>query len=92
MDRYIGLDGHAESCTLRVLTATGREVARQVVETNGSALVQAIRAVPGSKHLCFEEGAQSAWLYELLQREVDELVVTMPEKQRGSKDDMHVIR
>lgn len=34
-----------------------------------------------------EEGTQSAWLYELLQSEVDELVVTMPEKQHGSKDD-----
>jgi len=87
MDRYIGLDGHAQTCTLRVLTATGKEASRQVVETNGAALVQFIRSVPGSKHLCLEEGTQSAWLYELLKNEVDELVVTMPERRVGQKDD-----
>jgi len=87
MDRYIGLDGHSQSCTLRVLTAAGKEVGRQVVETNGAALVQAVRAIPGSKHLCLEEGAQSSWLYELLRTEVDEIVVTVPARRAGSKDD-----
>ena len=87
MDRYIGLDGHSQSCTLRVVTPTGKEVGREVVETNGAALVQAVRSIPGSKHLCIEEGTQSAWLYELLQNEVEELVVTMPARRSGSKDD-----
>ncbi len=87
MDRYIGLDGHSQSCTLRVLTATGKDVGREVVETNGAALVQAVRAIPGSKHLCLEEGTQSAWLYELLRNEVDEIVVTMPARRVGCKDD-----
>ena len=87
MDRYIGLDGHSQSCTLRVLTATGKEAGRQVVETNGAALVQAVRAIPGSKHLCLEEGAQSGWLYELLRNEVDEIVVTVPARRMGCKDD-----
>jgi len=87
MDQYIGLDGHSQSCTLRVLTAAGKEVGRQVVETNGAALVQAVRAIPGSKHLCLEEGAQSSWLYELLQSEVDEIVVTVPARRMDCKDD-----
>ncbi|HTP27495.1 MAG TPA: transposase [Anaeromyxobacteraceae bacterium] len=87
MDRYIGLDVHTQSCTLQVLTAAGKEVAREVVETNGGVLVQAVRSVPGSKHLCIEEGTQSAWLYELLRSEVDEIVVTIPPRRGGSKDD-----
>ncbi len=87
MDRYIGLDGHAQSCTLRVLTATGKDVGRQVVETNGSTLVQAIRSIPGTKHVCLEEGTQSAWLYELLRNEVEEIVVTVPPRREGNKDD-----
>jgi len=87
MDRYIGLDGHSQSCTLRVITATGKDVGRQVVETNGAAVVQAVRAIPGSKHLCLEEGAQSGWLYELLRNEVDEIVVTVPSRRTGWKDD-----
>jgi len=57
------------------------------VETNGAALKQAIRGIAGTKHLCLEEGAQSAWIYELLEDEVDELVVTIPEKRVGPKDD-----
>ena len=31
--------------------------------------------IPGHKHLVFEEGLQSAWLYETLNPHVDELVV-----------------
>jgi len=49
--------------------------------------VQFIRSVSGTKHLCLEEGTQSAWLYELLKDEVDELVMTMPGARGGQKDD-----
>jgi hypothetical protein len=31
--------------------------------------------IPGHKHLVFEEGLQSAWLYETLNSHVDEIVV-----------------
>ena len=48
--------------------------ANNVVETNGRALVEAIRLVPGRKHLVFEEGVQSAWLYEILGFELSVLV------------------
>ena len=87
MDRYIGLDVHSQSCTLAVVGATGKRIGLQVVETNGTALKQAMRGVAGAKHVCLEEGTQSAWIYELLEGEVDELVVTMPEKHLGPKDD-----
>ena len=87
MDRYLGLDVHAQSCTVVTVSASGKRLNQQVLDTNGPALLEAIRAVPGPKHLCIEEGMQSAWLYELLQEEVDELVVTIPEKHSGPKDD-----
>jgi len=38
-------------------------------------------------HVCLEEGTQSAWLYELLKPHVAEIVVSMPAKKRGAKDD-----
>jgi transposase len=38
--------------------------------------------------LCLEEGAQSAWLYEILEPYVEEIVVTMPTENRGPKDDL----
>ena len=58
-----------------------------MLETNGRALVEAVRLIPGRKHLVFEEGAQSAWLYEILSPHVDEAVVAGVAKSRGQKDD-----
>ena len=87
MDRYIGLDVHAQSCTLAVVSSSGRRLKLQIVETNGRALLDAIKAIPGRVHLCMEEGTQSAWLYELLEPHVETLVVTVPPESHGPKDD-----
>jgi len=74
MERYIGMDVHAANCTLAVIPEKGRKLRDFPVETNGQALVEAIRMIPGHKHLVMEEGLQSAWLYETLNPHVDELV------------------
>jgi transposase len=87
MERYLGLDVHAASSTLVVVSAAGRRLQRMVLETNGQALVEAIRAVPGRKHLCFEEGTQSAWLYEILSPHVSETVVAGVVGNQGPKSD-----
>jgi hypothetical protein len=39
MERYVGMDVHAESCTICVLDAAGKRVHQDVVETNGRSLV-----------------------------------------------------
>jgi transposase len=88
MDRYVGLDAHAQTCTLAVMGPTGKRLTSRVVETNGRALVEAIRAIPGRVHLCLEEGTQSSWLYEILEPQVADITVTVPEKPKGSKDDL----
>ena len=59
MERYLGLDVHAASCTLAVISEKGRKLRDFPVETNGQALVEAVRMIPGHKHLVFEEGLQS---------------------------------
>jgi transposase len=87
MDRYIGLDAHAASCTLAIVSEAGKRLRDFPVETNGAALVEAVRAVAGRRHLIFEEGTQSAWLYETLARHVDEIVVTGVIRSRGPKSD-----
>ncbi len=88
MDRYIGLDVHMQSCTMAVVGPSGRRLASRVVETNGRALVEALTSVPGRRHLVFEEGTQSSWLYELLCPYAEDVVVTLPAKRRGPKDDL----
>ena len=87
MERYIGMDVHAGSCTLAVISQTGKRLKDFPVETNGQALVEAVRMIPGRKHLVFEEGLQSAWLYETLVPHVDELVVAGITESRGPKSD-----
>jgi transposase len=87
MERYIGLDVHAASCTLAVISQAGKRLKDFPVETNGQALVEAIRMIPGHKHLVFEEGLQSAWLYETLSPHVDEIVVAGITESQGQKDD-----
>jgi hypothetical protein len=72
---------------LGVISASGRRLQSMVVETNGRALAEAVRLIPGRVHLCVEEGTQSAWLYERLKPHVVEIVVSMPPRGRGAKDD-----
>jgi transposase len=88
MQRYIGIDVHAQSCTLAVMGASGRRLKSQVVETNGKTLVDAVRAIAGERHVCFEEWTQSAWLYEILKPHADQVIVTFAEKREGPKDDL----
>ena len=87
MERYMGLDVHRDSCTVAVVGPSGKRLKSFVVETNGSALVEAIRCIPGRRHVCLEEGTQSAWLYEILSPHAEEVVVVVPERRRGPKSD-----
>ncbi len=87
MERYVGLDAHAQSCTLGVMSAGGRRLKSSVVETNGRALVEAVKGIGGRVHVCLEEGTQSAWLYELLKPHAAEVVVAVAPERKGPKDD-----
>ena len=87
MERYLDLDVHAASCTLAVISQTGKRLKDFPIETHGQALVEAIRMIPGQEHLVFEEGLQSAWLYETLRPHVDEIVVAGITESRRPKSD-----
>jgi len=66
MDRYIGLDVHATSCTAAVIDSHGKRLRSYVIETNGQALVEFLKMQPGTLHVCLEEGGQSGWVTEIL--------------------------
>ena len=87
MERYIGLDAHGASCTLAVVSQNGKRLASHVVETNAKALIEVIRAIPGRRHLCLEEGTLADWLYEVLSPHVEQLVVAAVCESRGQKSD-----
>ena len=79
MSFYIGLDVHAKTTTAVVVDQSGEQKLRKTFETTESQLIQFISQVPGKKHLTFEEGTLSQWLYLTLVEQVDELW-TYPEK------------
>ena len=87
MDRYIGLDVHATTTTMAIIGPSGKRIGTKVVETNGKALVEALRAVPGARHVCLEECIQAEWLWEVLKPHSDEIVVTMAPESHGQKSD-----
>ena len=87
MDRYIGGDVHQASVTFVVLSATGKKLRQDVIETNGRALVGYIKQLAGTLHLCIEECEWSNWLYEILSSHVEEFVVYRQQKRTGPKSD-----
>jgi transposase len=87
MERWIGQDQHAVSTTFAVIGESGKRLGSHVVETNEQALVEQLETIPGKRHVCFEEGTQSAWLYEIFSPHAEEVVVTMVPESRGQKND-----
>jgi transposase len=87
MERYIGLDVHAASTTFAVIGESGKRLGAHVVETNGQSLVEQLKTIPGTKHVCLEEGTQSSWVYEILSPHAAEVVVAMVTESRGQKSD-----
>ncbi len=87
MERYIGIDVHRDSSTICILNVGGKRVQREVVETNGQALVSSMGMLSGSLHVCIEEGTWSEWLYEILSPHVAELVVYQNQWRPGPKSD-----
>jgi transposase len=78
---------HAASTTFAVISETGKQIGSHVVETNGQALVQQLKTIPGQRHVVLEEGTQSAWLYEILTPHAEEVVVAVVPESRGQKND-----
>ena len=90
MDRYIGIDVHSSGCTIAVVDAHGKRAGLHVVATNGQEIVECLAAIPGQRHMFFEEGTQSGWLYEVLEPHG----VAVPDQQQrpahGSQRDHRV--
>jgi len=89
--KYIGLDVHKESISIGVLNAAGKIVMECVIETKASTILQFLRGPRGDLHVTFEEGTWAAWLYDLIQPHVTQIVVCDPRwnalLNAGSKSD-----
>jgi transposase len=89
--KYIGLDVHQATISVAILDSAGKLVMEAILETKAETILQFICGLRGSLHVTFEEGTCAAWLYELLQRRVTQVVVCDPRKnallKSGNKND-----
>ena len=85
MYKYIGLDAHSSTCTFCVIDEKGVMINSVRIKTNGRLIRNFIRSIEGKKSLTFEECEMSGWLYGLLAKEVDEILVCNPVYNRGYK-------
>lgn len=90
-DKYVALDVHKASVVYAVRDARGKIISRGVLQPDAGTLRDFIRGISGKIHLTFEEGTQSAWLYEQLKPLVTECIVCDPRRNKllesGSKSD-----
>jgi len=87
--KYIGMDVHKEAVVIAVLNGSGKLVMETVVETKASSILQFIGGLGGELHLTWEEGTWAAWLYDLLQPRVQQVLVCNPRQcvvKRGQQE------
>src|SRR5206468_4044431 len=89
--KYIGMDVHKEATVIAVLNGSGKLVMESIVETKAGSILQFIHGLRGELHVTWEEGTWAAWLYDLLQPQVHEILVCNPRRnallKEGSKSD-----
>jgi len=73
--KYVALDVHQATTVTSVRVQSGRVVARSILPTEPSALVEYFGGMRGSIRVVFEEGTQAQWLHDLLAPIVAEVVV-----------------
>ncbi len=89
--KYVGLDVHKAITVIVILNAAGQVESRTQVKTKADNLRDFFRGLSGRVEVVFEEGTQSAWLYQLLKPLVAEVTVCDPRHNKligdGNKSD-----
>lgn len=92
LDKYIGIDVHSSTLVVNARDAFGKVILQSTVGTNAEAIVQCIGGLRGRLHVTFEEGTQAQWLYDVLRRRVDEVLVCDARESRLLQDGSHADR
>ncbi len=88
--KYVALDVHQASTVSSVREEGGRVIARTIVPTEASAIVEFFRGMRGTIHVTFEEGTQAQWLHDLIAPRVASVIVCDRRGERrrhGNKND-----
>lgn len=76
--KYVGMDVHKDVTVIVVLNAAGHVESRTQIKTKAENFCDFFRGLSGSVQVVFEEGTQSAWLYQLLKPLVANVTVCDP--------------
>ncbi len=88
--KYVGLDVHQASTVCSVREEGGRVIARTIVPTETSAIIEFFQGMRGTIHVAFEEGTQAQWLHDLIAPVVARVVVCdrRGERRHANKHDL----
>jgi len=88
---YVEMDVHQASIVIVVLNVEGKTISEAIIETMTETVRDFRRGLRGELHVTFEEGAQAAWLYDLLRPHATEVLVCNPRHNKllgvGNKSD-----
>ncbi len=84
--KYIGMDVHKEAGVIAVLNSSGKLGMESIVETKASSILQFIHGLRGELPVTWEEGTWAAWLYDLLQPQVAQVLVCDPRRNALLKE------
>jgi transposase len=89
--KYIGLDVHQATISVAIRDAAGKLMAEAIIETKADTILEFFDGLRGSLHVALEEGTWSAWLHDLLQPHVTQVLVCdsrkNPSMKRGNRSD-----
>lgn len=89
--KYVALDVDSANIVAGVYDSSGKVVMQTHLRNETKVLCEFFSLLAGTVHVTFEEGTQAAWLYEVIQPLVAEVVVCDPRQnkllQAGNKSD-----
>lgn len=89
--KYVGLDVHESTISVAVRNQEGKLVMESVIATKATAILDLLKGLRGRVEVTFEEGTQSAWLYDVVVRHVARVLVCNGRKNAllkwGNKND-----
>jgi transposase len=81
-DKYVGIDVHQSSTVAAVHDQQGKSLIESILKTEAGTIRDFLKGLGGTIHVTFEEGTQAAWLYEIVQPLVAEVIVCNPRRNK----------
>jgi hypothetical protein len=80
---YVGMDVHKRTIAIAVLDAYGKLITQSIIETSTQSVRDFFHTVRAAEvHVTFEEGNHAAWLFDVVEPLVNQVVVCNPKHNK----------